>query len=68
MLRYAAVQFSLGVAVYMVSLVDNKLVYWLLGSLLCLVSLLVSIHILHHKTSLWASRMGKLKNKFSRHA
>ena len=67
-LRYAAVQFSLGVAVYMVSLVDNKLVYWLLGSLLCLVSLLVSIHILHHKTSLWASLMGKLKNKFSRHA
>ena len=67
-LRYAAVQFSLGVAVYLVSLVDNKLVYWLLGSLLCLVSLLVSIHILHHKTSLWASLMGKLKNKFSRHA
>ncbi len=67
-LRYAAVQFSLGVAVYLVTFIDNELAYWLLGSLLCLVSLLVSIHILHRKTSLWASLMGKLKNRFSHHA
>ena len=67
-IQYSAIQFSLGVAVYIVTLIDNPFIYWTLGLLLCLVSLLISVYILHQKTSLWASLTGKLKNKFSRHA
>ena len=66
-LHYMAIQFALGVAVYVVTLIDNPLIYWVLGVLLCLVSLLVSISILHQKTSLWASLTGKLLNRFRRH-
>lgn len=62
-LRYATVQVTLGIAVYMVTLIGSQPVYWLLGSLLCAVSLAVSVFILHRKTSLWASLMGKLKNR-----
>ena len=65
--HYMAIQFALGVAVYVVTLIDNPLIYWVLGVLLCLVSLLVSISILHQKTSLWASLTGKLLNRFRRH-
>ena len=67
-LQYAAIQFTLGVAVYIVTLVDNPLIYWLLGTLICLASLFVSISILHQKTSLWSALINKMKNRFSRHA
>jgi O-antigen/teichoic acid export membrane protein len=67
-LHYAAIQLSLGLAVYIVTLVDNPFIYWPLGSLLCLVSLLISVYILHQKTSLWASLTKKFKNRFRRHA
>ena len=61
---YAALQFSLGLAAYTVTLIDNPFIYWTLGLLICLVSLLVSVYILHQKTSLWASLTGKLKKRF----
>ena len=67
-LQYAAIQFTLGVAVYIVTLVDNPLIYWSLGTLICLASLFVSISILHQKTSLWSALINKMKNRFSRHA
>lgn len=67
-LQYAGIQLSLGLAVYVVTLVDNPYIYWILGLLLCMASLLVSLNILHQKTSLWASLTGKLKNKFHRNA
>jgi O-antigen/teichoic acid export membrane protein len=67
-LQYAAIQFTLGVAVYIVTLVDNPLIYWTLGTLICLASLFVSISILHQKTSLWSALINKLKNRFRRHA
>ena len=67
-LQYAAIQFSLGIAVYIVTLVDDPLIYWSLGTLICLASLLVSVCILHQKTSLWTALTNKLKNRFSRHA
>ena len=66
-IHYAAIQFSLGLAVYVVTFIDSPIIYWTLGTLLCLVSLLVSVHILHQKTKLWASLMTKLKNRFRRH-
>ena len=58
---YAAIQLSLGVAVYLVSLLDHPWLYWSLGSLLCLVSLLISLYILHQKTSLWTALIDKFK-------
>ena len=67
-LYYAAIQLALGIAIYVVSLIDNPVLYWVLGSLLCLVSLLISVYILHQKTSLWAALINKFKARFSRHA
>jgi O-antigen/teichoic acid export membrane protein len=61
---YAALQFSLGLAAYTVTLIDNPFIYWTLGLLICLVSLLVSVYILHQKTSLCASLTVKLKKRF----
>ena len=58
---YAAIQLSLGVAAYLVSLLDHPWLYWSLGSLLCLVSLLISLYILHQKTSLWTALIDKFK-------
>jgi len=66
--RYSAVQLGLGLAVYVVTLMAGTVAYWILGSLLCVASLTVSVHILHQKTSLWASLTRKFRNKFSRHA
>lgn len=63
-LQYTAIQLSLGIAVYVVTLSGSPLVYWTLGLLFCVSSLLVSIRILHQKTSLWSSLVQKLKNKF----
>ena len=65
---YATIQLALGISVYLVSLLENPLLYWTLGSLLCLVSLLISVYILHQKTSLWAALVSKFKTRFSRHA
>ncbi len=66
-LQYAGIQFTLGICVYIVTLVDNPLIYWLLGTLICLASLLVSLSILHQKTSLWSALTTKLKNRFHHH-
>lgn len=43
---YAAIQLGLGIAVYVVSLIDNQVFYWLLGTILCVVSMLISVIIL----------------------
>lgn len=67
-IQYAAIQFSLGIAVYIVTLIDKPLIYWPLGTLICLASLLVSISVLHQKTSLWTALIAKLKNRFRHHA
>lgn len=65
---YATIQIVLGIAIYIVSLIDHPVLYWVLGSLLCLVSLLISVFILHQKTSLWSALINNFKVKFSRHA
>ena len=58
--QYAAIQLPLGIAAYIITFIDNQLIYWLLGILLCFVSLAASVHILQQKTSLWNT----LKQKF----
>ena len=45
-LFYTAIQLALGIAVYVVSLIDNQVFYWLLGSIFCVVSMLISVFIL----------------------
>lgn len=65
---YAAIQFSLGLAAYIVTLIDNVLIYWMLGILISLVSFLVSVYILHQKTSLWVSLTGKFRKRLRKDA
>lgn len=63
-LQYTGIQFSLGLAAYIVTMVDNVYVYWALGLLICTASLLVSLSILHQKTKLWTALITKFRNKF----
>ena len=63
-LQYTGIQFSLGLAVYIVTMVDNAYVYWSLGLLICTASMLVSLNILHQKTKLWTALTTKIINKF----
>ena len=65
-LQYAAMQLPLGVAAYVVTLVDNPYIYWTLGVIICFVSLVVSVYVLHQKTSLWSALTSRFKSKFSR--
>ena len=66
-LQYAAIQFALGLSVYIVTLIDNPFIYWTLGTLLCTVSLLISVYILHQKSKLWSALIMKFRNRFFRH-
>jgi len=67
-LQYAAMQFPLGIAAYVVTFVDNPFIYWILGIIICFVSVVVSVYVLHQKTSLWTALVAKFKSKFGRHA
>ena len=60
---YAAIQLPLGIAAYIVTFIDYPYIYWLLGLLLCFISLAVSVHILHQKTSLWSAMRERLLSK-----
>ena len=62
-----AIQLPLGIGVYILTFVDNDILYWGMGSLLCLVSLMISGYILHQKSSLWSALVAKLKARFSHH-
>lgn len=59
------IQLPLGIGVYILTFIDNAVLYWGMGSLLCIVSLLISGYILHQKSSLWSALIGKLKSRFS---
>jgi len=65
-IQYAAIQLPLGIAAYIVTFVENPYIYWLLGCLLCFVSLAVSVHTLHQKTSLWSALKAKFLSKVRR--
>lgn len=62
-LKFAAIQFPLGLLAYAVTRIDNSWVYWPSGIALACVSAVVSIRILRTKTSLWDA----LKKKLLRH-
>ena len=63
-LLIAAIQVPLGVVVYLLTLLAGGLLYWALGTLVCMVSLTVSIYILHQKSSLWKALTEKLRSRF----
>lgn len=65
-IQYVAMQLPLGVAAYLVTMVDHVVVYCVLSIIFCFVSLAISITVLHHKTSLWGVLKQKIKDKFSR--
>ena len=66
-LQYLGIQTPLGIAAYLLTFIDQPLLYWALGALLCLSSMAVSLYILHQKTSLWTALTSKMKSRFSRH-
>ena len=61
-LKYVAMQFPLGILAFLVTMVESRLLYWSMGLLLIMVSLAISLTILHKKTTLWE----KLKKKILR--
>jgi len=67
-LWFMGIQLPLGIGVYILTFIDNAVLYWGMGSLLCLVSMMISIYILHQKSSLWTALVEKLKSRFSHHA
>lgn len=60
-LRYASVQFLLGLMSYGVVCQDNPVVYWLSGGALFGVSLCYSVAVLKSKTHLWESLKRRIK-------
>lgn len=63
-MQYAAMQLPLGVAAYVVTLIDdNPYIYWILGAIICFVSLAISVHVLHQKTSLWEALIRRFTHK-----
>lgn len=58
--KYALLQLPLGIVAYGITNISNPWIYWVAGILTVLLSLSVSLFILHKKTRLWNS----LKSKF----
>lgn len=50
---YAIVQVTLGILTYLLAQTAKGILYWGAGSLLVLISLTMSFHVLHRKTHLW---------------
>ncbi|MBR1447305.1 MAG: oligosaccharide flippase family protein [Prevotella sp.] len=66
-LQLVAIQVPLGLVIYGTTLLDSALFRWGFGLLLCFVSGVVSLQILHQKTGLWNALKGKVVSKFGRH-
>ena len=58
--RYAAVQLTIGLVAYAVTLLTDGWLYWITEAALTIVSTAYSIHILRQKTHLWE----RLRKKF----
>lgn len=65
-ISYAVIQLPLGVCAYLVSLVFEGAVYWIVGLCLTGVSLTVSVKILQSKSHLWNLVINKIKTKLHR--
>lgn len=67
-LQLVAIQIPLGGAVYITTWIDNGIVAWGLGLMLCFVSMAVSFYVLHQKTGLWNALKKRLFSKLHRGA
>jgi len=65
--QIVSIQLPLGLMVYILTLQPSRLLYWTLGSLLCFVSIVVSMYILHQKSSLWNALAARFKARFKSH-
>ena len=65
--QIVSIQLPLGLMVYILTLQPSRLLYWMLGSLLCFVSIVVSMYILHQKSSLWNALAARFKARFKSH-
>lgn len=62
-LKYAALQLPIGLMAYALTFVGNPWVYWPVGILLGLLSLSISLYILHRKSRLWKALKEKMVRK-----
>lgn len=67
-MRYAALHFSIGLLVFLCVRSEYAWMRWVVASLLCLVSTIVSLRVMKAKSGLWNALVSKVKNKFVRHA
>ena len=58
--RYAAIQMTIGFVAYAVTLLTNGWLYWITEAALTIVSTAYSLYVMHHKTRLWEA----LKRRF----
>jgi O-antigen/teichoic acid export membrane protein len=60
--RYAAVQLTIGLVAYAVTLLTDGWLYWITEAALTIVSTAYSLYVMHHKTRLWEA----LKRRFAK--
>ena len=63
---YVLLQVPLGIATYFIINNTEGFAYWVTGSMMILVSLGISVHLLHSKTRLWEALKNKVSSKFFR--
>lgn len=66
LMTYFLIQFLLGFVIFLMTFVDNPVIYWVAGLLLTCVSFSTTIYILRQKSSLWNALVAKFKEKFRR--
>lgn len=66
-IHMVAIQMPIGISVYLTTFLDNAILRWGLGGMLCFASLAISLYILHQKTSLWNALLENIRSKFHRH-
>ncbi len=63
---YTLIQLPLGIAACITTYLLDGIFYWVVGLLLAMVSLTISVQILHTKTNLWNALVGKVKRRLKR--
>ncbi len=63
---YALVQMPLGVAAYVCTYLFSGWLYWVVGLLLALLSMVLSVRALHAKSNLWQSMKDRLGRRLGR--
>ncbi|MBQ3630295.1 MAG: oligosaccharide flippase family protein [Prevotella sp.] len=65
-INYFLIQFFLGLVIFLMTFVDNLVIYWVAGCLLTFVSFSVTLYILRQKSSLWNALVKKFRAKIGR--